>query len=71
MPLIPGGFSDGRVKETVEPCLDLPSAVGDAAKVSTEPRREPCGIATTVSGDDTPGREFSEEDEDNVSVERR
>jgi hypothetical protein len=62
------------VKEAVEPCTDLGSKVGetgDADKAISEPRHELCGIATTVSGDGTLGREFSEDDELNDPAGRR
>jgi len=62
------------VKETVEPCTDLGSKVGetgDADKRISEPRRELRGIATTVSGDGTLGSEISEDDELNDPAGRR
>jgi hypothetical protein len=64
--VIPDDFSDERVNETVEPCMDLGSAVGEtgsAEKVASEPRCEPCGIATTVPGDGALGRELSDDDD--------
>ena len=73
VPDIPNDFSEG-VKETVEPCTDLGSKVGetgDADKPISEPRRELCGIATTVSGNGTLGSEFSEDDELNDPAGRR
>lgn len=65
VPNIPDDFSEGRVKETVEPCTDLGSKAGetgDADKPISELRREICGIATTVSGDGAMGSEVSEDD---------
>ena len=62
------------MKETVEPCIDLGSKVGetgDADKAISEPQREHCGIATTVSGDGALGSEFSEDDELNDPAGRR
>jgi len=41
-----------------------------ADKAISEPRRELCGIAATVSGDGTPGRD-SEDDKLNDDAERR
>jgi hypothetical protein len=46
--------------------MDLGSKVGetgDADKAISEPRRELCGITTTVPGDGALGSEFSEDDE--------
>ena len=66
MPVLPEDFSEGRVNEMVEPCTDLGSNVGetgDADKAISDPRRELCGIATTVSGDGALGSESSEDDE--------
>jgi hypothetical protein len=74
VPVIPEDFSEGRVKETVEPCTDLGSKIGetgDADKAISEPRRELCGIATTVFGDGALGSEFPEEDELNDPAGRR
>ena len=54
--------------------MDLGSKVeetGDVDRPISEPRREVCGIATTVSGDDALGSEFSEDDELNDLVGRR
>jgi hypothetical protein len=74
VPDIPDDFSEGRVKETVEPCTDLGSKVGetgDADKTISEPRRELCGIATTVSGDGTLGSEFSDDELNDPAGRRR
>jgi hypothetical protein len=74
VPVIPDGFSEGRVKETVKPCMDLTTKVGetgDEEKAISEPRPKPCGIATAVSGDGALGSEFSEDDELNDPSERR
>jgi len=73
VPVIPDDFSKGRVKEAVEPCMNLASGVVEtrgADKAISEPRRELCGIAATVSGDGTPGRD-SEDDKLNDDAERR
>ena len=63
------------MKEVVEPCIDLASAIGggtgNAAKVISEPRRELCGIETTAPGAGTMVSEFSEDDECNASAKRR
>jgi hypothetical protein len=73
VPVIPDDFS-GRAKETVDPCIDLASAVGgtgDAATVISEPRLDPCEMETTVSCAGALEREFSEGDECDASTKRR
>jgi hypothetical protein len=72
---VPDDISEGRVKEVVEPCLDLASAIGggtgNAAKVISEPCRELCGMETTAPGAGTMVSEFSDDDECNTSAKRR
>jgi hypothetical protein len=71
---VPVDFFEARVKGAVEPCADIGSKVGetgDADKAISEPRRELCGIATTVPGDGALGSEFSEDDELNDPAGRR
>jgi hypothetical protein len=67
-------FSEGRAKETVDPCIDLASVIGGGTrgvKVISEPRREPSDMETAASGAGALEREFSEDDECTTSMKRR
>jgi hypothetical protein len=66
----PDGISEGRANDVVDACLDLISVDG-GAKVTSEPRREACGIEPAASGAGELESEFSEDDECNTSTKGR
>ena len=74
VPVISDDFSGGRAKETVEPCIDLASVVGETGKMAvviSEPCLDPCEMEATVSCAGALEREFSEGDECDASTRGR